>query len=623
MHSSYSELDAISKIPDIIQRAVEFGWDSICLSDHGTIAGIPQFHSECRKRGVKPILGCEFYFVPNAKKPADGMDPDKKKALRKKQRKRGHIVLVAINAEGYLNMKKLVTRSNQQFYYYPIIDYSDLKEFGNGIICLSGCLKNQIKQAIINEEYDQAVNHVKKFKSIFGDRFYLEIQDGGLDVQLRVNKVLRRMGEKLDVPLVATQDAHYIDAKDAESHELIWAIRTKDTVDKPCEGDLKKINGRCDGQNCTDKAHVHTDECRVYYSTKEFWLKDGHHILNENLTTEYGEHRKSTVVQGEVEESAKIADRITEFEIRDGLHLPEYEFLPIEIRSEENPQYEYLVNLVKLGYQRAYGQPYSEASQEHIDRLNKELTDIKNANLASYFLIVWDIINAATKDGVRVGPGRGSAAGSMVSFCLGITKIDPIKYGLIWERFYNAGRKGSLADIDSDFAKSRRPDVINYIAERFGIDRVAQMVTFNSMKAKAALKDAAKHLGKYGMPFEDANVMTRFVDKKPDTTIAKSLEKSEKLREYKENNEKLFRTAQMIEGCPKSRGTHAAGVIISDEPFEEGGVPLRWMSRDKKFVTEFDGETLEGLGYLKVDILGLKTMDVLADIEEGVNNEND
>lgn len=633
VHSSYSELDAISKIPQLVQRASQYGHDALALTDHGTIAGLPKFHEECNKQGIKPILSCEFYFVPDAKKPDEDMTTDQKKEIRKKQRKRGHIVLSAMNLEGWTNLKKLVTRSNKQFYYMPIIGYNDLKEFGNGLICLSGCLKNQIKQAIIAEDYAVAVEHLLKFQKIFGDRYYLEIQDGGLDVQLHVNRVIRRLSEKFNIPLVATQDAHYIDPKDAESHEAIWGMRTRQTLDMPSEADIKTVRGRCDGKECSTGSHKHDhnmDECRVYYSTKEFWVKDGHHILNESLHTEFGEERKSTIQQKEIEESAKIADRIESYPIKDGLHLPKYEFLPdtipspegpIIIREKENPQLEYLKFLVNEGYEEVYETKIEHMTQEHKDRLKKELTDIESANLADYFLIVWDIINDARKKKIRVGPGRGSAAGSMVSFCLGITKIDPIKYGLIWERFYNAGRKGSLADIDSDFSKAGRPKVIDYIAWRFGKDRVAQMVTFNAMKAKAALKDTAKILGKGGMSFEDANVMTRFVDKKPNTTIEKSLAKSEKLQEYQEKNPKLFRIAKMLEGCPKSRGTHAAGVIISDKPFEEGGVPLRWMTKDKKEVTEFDGETLESLGYLKVDILGLKTMDVLSDVEEDINGK--
>lgn len=625
VHSSYSELDAISKIPQLVKRASEYSHSSLSLSDHGTIAGLPAFHSECKKQGIKPILSCEFYFVPDAVKPPEDMDKEKKKEIRKKQRKRGHIVLMAQDFEGWTNLKKLVTRSNKQFYYMPIIGYSDLKEFSNGLICLSGCMKNQIKQAIIAEDYDVAVEHLLKFQKIFGDRYYLEIQDGGLDVQLHINRVIRRLSEKFNIPLVATQDAHYIDAKDAESHEAIWGMRTRQTLDMPSEADIKTVRGRCEDTVCGNNSHKHShnmDECRMYYSTKEFWLKDGHHILNEPLHTEFGEERKNVIRQSEVEESAKIADRIKEYDIKTGLHLPEYKFIPetaIVIKGE-TPQFSYLVQLVEQGYEKVYDYKYMDMPSEHRDRLDKEFRDIKDAKLSDYFLIVWDIINAAIEKKIRVGPGRGSAAGSMVSFCLGITKIDPLKYGLIWERFYNAGRKGSLADIDSDFSKTGRPKIIKYISERFGEDRVAQMVTFNSMKAKAALKDTAKVLGKFGMAFEDANVMTRFVDKKPNTTIEKSLEKSEKLQEYQEKNQKLFRIAKMLEGCPKSRGTHAAGIIISDEPFDTGSVPLRWMTNDKKFVTEFDGETLEGLGFLKIDALGLKTMDVLSDIENEINN---
>jgi DNA polymerase-3 subunit alpha len=629
IHSNYSELDAISKIPDIVQRAVEFGWDSICLTDHGNIGGAPSFHEECRKKNIKPILGCEFYFVPDAKPPTEDMDKETRKAIRSKQRKKGHLILMAMDYEGWVNLMKLTTRANKQFYYSPTIDFSDLKEFSNGLICLSGCLKNQINQAILAEEYDVAVKYVLKYKEIFGDRFYLEVQDGGLDIQLKLNPILRRIGKKYDIKVVATQDSHYIDRSDSEGHEGIWAVRTKSTFDKPTESDIKWARGRCENKDgaCRDVAHRHhckLEECRVYYSTKEYWLKDGHHMLNENIINEFGESRPTDILQGEVEESAAIADRIMEYDIKTGLHLPTYSFVPIEIQEKEkdNPQYEYLRKLVAIGYEQVYG-PMADITEEHIARLKKELKDIKEANLADYFLIVWDIIDWARSQGIKVGPGRGSAAGSMVSFCLGITKIDPLKYGLIWERFYNVGRKGSLADIDSDFPKTRRMDVVRYIAERFGEDRVAQIGTWQAMKSKAALKDAAKLLGKQGgMPYEDANVMTRFIPEKHNVpvSIAESIEMSEKMKEYSEKYPRLFSIAQKLEGCPRGRGTHAAGVVICDEPFENG-FPLRWNTTLKGWMTEWDMEVLDSLGYLKVDALGIVTMDVLADIEDDVNGE--
>ena len=625
IHSNYSELDAISKVPDIVQRAVEFGWDSICLTDHGNIGGIPQFHKECKKKGIKPILGSEFYFVPDAKPPREDMTKEEKKEVRARQRKKGHLILMAMDYTGWVNIQKLVTRANSQFYYAPTIDFSDLEEFSDGLICLSGCMKNQINQAILAEKYDVAVKYVLRYRKIFGDRFYLEVQDGGLDVQLKLNPILRRIGEKYQIKVVATQDSHYIDRNDSEGHEGIWAIRTKSTFDKPTESDIKWARGRCDDAKCGNPQHRHEcklEECRVYYSTKEYWLKDGHHMLNENLINEYGESRKTDLLQGEVEESAAIAGRVMEFDIRTGLHLPKYEFIPIEISSKkpEDPQYEYLKKLVLDGYEEVYG-PVSAMTEEHTQRLKKEMLDIKDANLADYFLIVWDIINWARSRNIKVGPGRGSAAGSMVSYCLGITKIEPLKYGLIWERFYNVGRKGSLADIDSDFPKSRRMEVVDYIGFRFGSDRVCQIGTWQKLKSKAALKDAAKILGsRGGMSYDDANVMTRLIPEKHNVpvSIAKAIEMSEKIREYSEKYPRLFNIAQKLEGCPRGRGTHAAGVVISDEPFTNG-FPLRWNTTLKGYTTEWDMEVLDDHGFLKMDVLGISTMDVLADIEKDVN----
>jgi DNA polymerase-3 subunit alpha len=625
IHSNYSELDAISKIPDIVQRATEFGWDSICLTDHGNIGGIPQFHKECRKKNIKPILGSEFYFVPDAKPPTEDMDKETRKAIRAKQRKKGHLILMAMDYEGWINIQKLVTRANSQFYYSPTIGFADLEEFSNGIICLSGCMKNQINQAILAEEYDVAVKYVLKYRQIFGDRFYLEVQDGGLDIQLLLNPVIRRMGKKYGIKVVATQDSHYIDRNDSEGHEGIWAIRTKSTFDKPTESDIKFARGRCEDEQCGDPKHRHDcklNECRMYYSTKEYWLKDGHHMLNENIINEFGESRPADILQSEVEESAAIAGRVMDFDIKTGLHLPKYTFIPIEIeeKEKEDPQYAYLKKLVLEGYENVYGITVADMPEEHSQRLKKEMLDIKDAALADYFLIVWDIIEWARNAGIKVGPGRGSAAGSMVSYCLGITKIEPLQYGLIWERFYNIGRKGSLADIDSDFPKSRRMEVVNYIGLRFGKDRVCQIGTWQKMKSKAALKDAAKILGsKGGMPFDDANVMTRLIPNKHNVpvSISEAIEMNDKIREYSEKFPRLFAIAKKLEGCPRGRGTHAAGVVISDEPFTNG-FPLRWNTTLKDNTTEYDMEVLDELGYLKMDVLGISTMDVLTDIEQDV-----
>jgi DNA polymerase III alpha subunit len=416
-----------------------------------------------------------------------------------------------------------------------------------------------------------------------------------------------------------------VDRNDVEAHEGIWAIRTGDTFDKP----VGYGKGRA---------------FRPYYSTREYWLKDGHHMLNEDLTTENGEKRLSTLKQSELEESAKIGERIGDVEIEKKMHLPKYSFIPdvsqLGCATADNcptshyhpgdvedgetvdlTSYNYLCELIAKGYERAYKRSWFDRTDEHRERLATELGDIKDAGLADYFLIVWDIVSWTRAMGIPIGPGRGSAAGSMVSFCLHITDVEPLQYGLIWERFYNAGRKGSLADIDIDIGKKYREIVLEYIKYRFGENRVAQIVTFNTLGTKAALKDTAKILGKQGgMSFEDANVMTRFIPLKHNQpmSIKDSMENSERIMEYAEKYSRLFRVAQKLEGCPKSRGTHAAGVIISDEDFSEG-FPLRWNTKEKRLMTEWDMGVLDSLGYLKMDILGLKTMDVLKGIEDEVN----
>lgn len=625
LHSTYSELDCISKIPDIVTRAKEYGHTSIALTDHGTIAGVPEFHNECRKQGIKPILACEFY-----------MQPDANKAKEEKNRKNHHLILLAMNAEGWTNIKKLTTLANEKFYYAPRVDYKDLKEHSNGLICLTACLKGVVPYAIMEERYDEAIEHAKTLKGLFGDRFYFELQDGGLDVQIKINDVMRRMAKKLEIPVVAAQDAHYVNRDDVEGHEGIWAIRTRNTFDDPI------------GYGPRDDLPEGTRQ-RPYYSTREYWLKDAHHMLNEPLTTENNDQRLSTLNQSEIEESAKIADRIGDVFIEKRMHLPKYEFIPDisqvgcaaadecvpsnhyhpgDVEKGETvdlTSFNYLCELIVKGYEKAYRRSWFDRTDEHRERLSRELGDIKDAGLSDYFLIVWDIVSWSKSMDIPVGPGRGSAAGSMVSYCLGITDVEPLKYGLIWERFYNAGRKGSLADIDVDIGKRFRPQVVEYIKQRFGEDRVAQIVTFNTLGTKAALKDTAKIIGKKdGMPYEDANVMTRFIPLEHNipVSIKKAVEKSDKMKEYAEQYPRLFRVAQKLEGCPKSRGVHAAGVIISDEPFSEG-FPLRWNTKEKKLMTEWDMGVLDELGYLKMDVLGLKTMDVLWDIEKAVNEEKD
>lgn len=599
-HSSYSELDAISKIPDIVKRVKEYGHDTITLSDHGTIAGVPEFYNECLKQGVKPIIASEFYMMPDAAQ-----------ARADKNRKNHHLILLAMDQEGWINIKKLTTKANQKFYYQPRIDYADLRAHSNGLICLTACLKGIVPYMIMEKNYDEALKNALILRNIFGDRLYFELQDGGIDVQVEVNEVMRRMARKLGIKVVVGQDSHYIDRNDVEAHEGIWAIRTGHTFDIPI--------GYGKGRGF-----------RPYYSTREYWLKDAHHMLNEFLTTENGEKRMTSLKQSEIEATMEVASRIGDVKIEKKMHLPKYEFIPnvksysgcaiIDKETVDLTSFNYMMELVIKGYERVFKTSWLDASSEYKKRILREMADVKDAKLADYFLIVWDVVTWARSEGIRVGPGRGSAAGALVSYCLSITGIDPLLYGLIWERFYNAGRKGSLADIDLDFSKRDRGKVIKYIRSRFGEDRVAQMVTFNRLMPKAALKDSAKILGKAGMSFEDANVMTRCVGLKC-RTIEEALKESERLQEYEKSNPRLFLLAKKLQGCQKSRGKHAAGVIISDAPFSEGGVPLRWNTKEKSCVTEFDGDTLDSLGYLKMDVLGLKTMDVLGDIEKDVNGQ--
>ena len=617
MHSSYSILDSISKIPDIVKRLREMGHRAAALSDHGTISGVPEFYKECKANGIKPIPACEFYMVPDAEQAKLDIAAGGKRYAY-------HLILLAMDEEGWKNIKILNTEANKKFYYTSRIDYKDLEKYGNGIIALTACLKGIVPHNLKEGKFDVAAEHAKKLKGIFGDRFYLETQDGGLDCQPEINTAMRALGSRLEIPIVGCQDAHYIDRNDVEAHEALWAIRTYDNFDNPTQA------------NGGD---------RMYYSTREYWLKDLEHMLREPLTTEKNEQRASTLTQQEIERTNEIADRIKDIKIGGTMHLPRYEYIPdinlgrgcasqthkhddhcsaelveppIGGETVDLKSFNYLAELVTTGYEKRYKTGFFDAPVEHRERLQKELGDIKFAKLADYFLIIWDIVNWARLQDIAVGPGRGSAAGSMVAYCLGITGIEPLRYGLIWERFFNRGRLGKLADIDLDFSKHRREEVIEYIKNRFGHDKVAKMVSFNTLATKAALKDTAKLLGKAGMSFEEANLMTRFVEDKVEN-LQDAVNSNDKLKEYSEKFPRLFDIAGKIEGCPKSSGKHASGIIISDEPFDTGCVPLRMDNKDKTLITEWDGDTLDSLGYLKADILGLSTMDVLHGIAKDVN----
>lgn len=605
MHSTFSALDCISKIPDIVKRLGEHGAKAAHLSDHGTLAGTIEWHEQCTKAGIKPLMGFEAYMIPDDKVHRQ-LVKDKLVGTGKRNY---HLILIAMSQKGWRNINILNTKANEKFYYDPRVDYHDLEAYNEDVIAITACLKGIVPYHLSIDDFSTAAEHAKKLQNIFGDRFYLETQDGGLDIQPKVNNAMRALGKQLGIPIVGCQDAHYVNREDVEAHEAIWAIRSASTLDEPT----------------TDKGGN-----RIYYATKEYFLKSGEEMLFEDLTTENGEKRRSTVTQEELERTLEVAERCKPIKLDDKMHLPKYTYIPDilsggcatanscnEHNHDDNKSLSYLSQLVKDGYEQIYG-PWKDAPQEHKDRIAKEMGDIEKAQLADYFLIVWDIINWARKNSIPVGPSRGSAGGSVVSYCLKITEICPFKYGLIWERFYNAGRVGSLADIDMDFSKKRRKDVIKYIQQRFGEKRVAQMVTFNALKTKAAIKDTAKLLGKSGLDFESANAMTKHVPFKS-KTLKQALEESEDLKKDKEKNPRLFAIADKLEGCIKSRGKHAAGIIIADEDLDCGSISLCWDTKEKQLITEFDGVTLEKLKYLKMDVLGISTLDVLRDVESHVN----
>ena len=556
VHTEYSLLDGSSKISELLPRAKELGMDSLAITDHGVMYGVIDFYKKAKEVGVKPILGCEIYVAPGSR-----FDREQSRG----EDRYYHLVLLAENNQGYKNLMKIVTRGFTEGYYYrPRVDYEVLERYHEGIIALSACLAGEIPNKILKEDYEGAREAARKMNALFGPgNFFLELQDHGLRQQTQVNSVIMRMSKELDIPLVVTNDVHYIREEDAVPHDILLCIQTGKLV---------------------------TDKDRMRYEGGQFFLKS-----EEEMQKVFPYAREA------MENTHKIAERCNVEIVFGEQKVPKFDV------PEGYDAFSYLKELCEKGLVKRYGDPPPEELKE---RLAYELDTIKNMGYVDYFLIVWDFIRFAKSQGIAVGPGRGSAAGSIVSYCLEITNIDPIRYQLIFERFLNPERV-SMPDIDIDFCYERRQEVIDYVYEKYGKDKVVQIITFGTMAARMAVRDVGRAMN---IPYAQVDKVAKMIPMELGITIEKALKHNPELRQAYEADEvtkNLIDMSMRLEGLPRHTSIHAAGVVIGSEPLDEF-VPLS-RGADNVITTQFTMTTIEELGLLKMDFLGLRTLTVIQD----------
>ena len=554
IHSEYSLLDGANRIKDLPVRAKELGMNAIAITDHGVMFGAIDFYKACKANGVKPIIGCEVYVAPRGRK-------DKEPKIDEKY---NHLILLAKNNEGYKNLAKLVSLGFiEGFYYKPRIDKEILEKYHEGIICLSACLAGEVNQAILNNNIEEAKKVALWFKNLFGEDYYLEVQNNGIKEQVLVNQKLVDLSRELNIPLVATNDAHYLKKEDAYNHEVLLCIQTG-----------KKM----------------TDEDRMRFDTDELYVKSPEEMI---------EYFKN--IPEAIENTVKIAEKCNvEFEFGHTI-LPNY-----DVPEQYSTHYDYLESLTQAGLAKRYGQNITKEIQE---RAQYELSVIKKMGYVDYFLIVWDYINYAKTHNIPVGPGRGSGAGSIVAYSIGITDIDPIKYNLIFERFLNPERI-SMPDFDVDFCYEKRDKVIEYVCDKYGKENVSQIITFGTMSARMVIRDVGRALD---VPYAETDKLAKMIPNELHITIKKALEQNRELKELYENDatvKKLIEIAMALEGMPRQASTHACGIVITKEPVVNY-VPL--YMRDNTISTQYIMTTLEELGLLKMDFLGLRTLTVIQD----------
>jgi DNA polymerase-3 subunit alpha len=559
VHTQYSLLDGACRIDRLLDTCQQMGMDSIAITDHGVMYGVIEFYQQAIKRGIRPIIGCEMYVV---------QDMDQKTS---RFRDYAHLILLCENQTGYRNLVYLCSEAFTRGYYYrPRIDYKLLKEHCEGLIGLSACLSGDIQRLLLNGSYEEAKKLALELDEMFGHgNFFLELQDSGLIEQKKVNALLDRLHRETGIDYVATNDVHYIAREDAAAHEVLLCIQTGKTMD---------------------------DEKRMRFETDEFYLRSPEEMK-----------RRFAQYPGAVENTVQIAQRCNvSFEFGK-YRLPKYD-LP-----EGTDAFSYLEDLCQAGMTRKY----EKIDDSMLKRLSYELDTIRQMGFVDYFLIVWDFIKYAKDHGIAVGPGRGSAAGSLVAYCLDITTIDPLRYDLLFERFLNPERI-TMPDIDVDFCYERRQEVIDYVTRKYGADRVSQIITFGTMAARAVIRDVGRALN---MPYAQVDRISKAVPFELGMTIDKALSMNPQLAQMRDNDAQvahLLEIARTLEGMPRHASTHAAGVVISRDPLNQY-VPLQL--NDNVVTTQFPMTTIEQLGLLKMDFLGLRTLTVIRDAVQIVKQQ--
>ncbi len=553
-HSDYSLLDGAVSIEKLIGKAVEEGMPALALTDHGNMFGIIRFYKEALKRGIKPIIGSEFYVASNSRLVKGGTE---------KSQKNNHLILLAKNERGYKNLIKLSSLSYiEGFYYKPRIDRELLEKYHDGLIAMTACLAGEIPRLIINDGYDAAFKAVEYYHELFGDgNFYLELQDHGIPEQKKVNKALIEISKKTGIPLVATNDIHYLNRDDARAQDILICIGTN-----------KKV----------------TEGKRLKFEHPEFYFK-----TEEEMRAIFGEIPEALSNTMEIMEKCNLKIPLP------GPELPEYR-VPEGFTREE-----YLKKLAREGLKERY----SVVTDEMKKRLEYELSIIISMGFTGYFLIVWDFIHFAKKHGIPVGPGRGSGAGSIVAYSLRITDIDPLKYGLLFERFLNPERV-SMPDFDIDFCYERRGEVIDYVTKKYGEEKVSQIITFGTLKPRAVIRDVARVLD---FPYAEADSIAKLIPPGPKVKFKDALEMEPKLKEIMNKGEKyreLIEISMRLEGLSRHASTHAAGIVIGKEELTNY-VPLYREAKTGTISTQYTMDYLEECGLVKMDFLGLKTLTII------------
>jgi DNA polymerase-3 subunit alpha len=553
VHSEYSILDGACRVPALAARAAELEMPAVGLTDHGSLAGAVELFTETRKHGVKPIIGCEVYVA------------DDRKAQKKGY---AHLTLLAQDNAGYANLIKLSSLGYLEGYYYkPRVDWELLQTYAPGLIALSGCLSGRVCKALEENRPNDAAGDLDRLAQIFGrDNTYVEIQNAHIETQARINPLLVELAKTSKLPLVATGDVHYLRAEDARAHEALLCIQSGDSLKNPNHWK---------------------------FDTDHFFFKS-----TQEMAADFPEHEDA------LRRTLEVAERCN-VEIELGkILLPKYP------TPDDRDAFEYLVELCERGLSKRY----DAITPELTDRLKFELKTIREMGFTDYFLIVWDFVAFAKRNGISVGPGRGSTAGSLVAYCLEITDVDPIKYDLLFERFLNPGRK-QLPDADIDFAVEGRDRVINYVAEKYGRDRVAQIITFGTMAARAAVRDAGRVLE---IPYGVVDKVAKLIPEGPGQTLDACLKPGQPLKQMYDGDavaREIVDLAKPLEGLTRQDSIHAAAVVIGAQPLVEV-VPLQQKGPDQEVVTQFSGGDVEALGLLKIDFLGLRNLDVLEKARE-------